>query len=723
MKLKTPSAPFSPVYVHGESITIETEGKVLVLPSGNPDILPSHNEYTLNSNRLTIAESPFGGLKGSSSPDYAPGTVNIIEGDGVYLQDVSGTNSSKTLSAGKLKELNLLSVDTTNHSITEEFVVANTAESNNPTLINDCTSLTGISPYDGTSTLTINSGINVSGTAGAGGSLTIQVPISISADFLILVIRATAECNLKCVLLNSDASGQIIWTGNSRFAISANTDTTFILPINAPTGSSGHNPTSRVGSLIASEITKAYIGVSNLTPGGAGEFTLKYVGADVAKSTYIELQTPDNLSDSSLTLQTWDGSAYQTTGVYKLDSTYSAVSTTSANWILSDGTKFDDVYGSGLGRALFPKGISAETKAGSTGSITYSANKGTSKRIGFRVDLPPSDGGRTNFNKCRMKAILSYTDTVGNVVPDLSGNNNTGTIVGGVVKLNDGGLQFDGSTGYVDCGNDELLRPTHITILAKIKLGVIGTGQQLIFGTHPYESVNRNYRLSIFGDRIYTEIWTTSTRYSYWGTTVPVGQYLYIGMVLDGSTFNTYYNGLVVDSKNTSGEAAISAGSNMYAGINLNATIYDISVYNTALTIDEIANYQNGILPTDGIILHYAPTVQNMGSTTHQFADSTNTSYGLQNLSKPWIALYDPTSNLIDFYLFTYRPKNLEFKRDESGTIYEVKLYPGNGLIYYGQIHYSDLSNDSDSNDIPDCLDASVEGSITKFLQSYGMVE
>jgi len=51
MKLPTPSAPFSPVYVHGESITIETEGKVLVLPSGNPDILTSHNEYTLNSNR------------------------------------------------------------------------------------------------------------------------------------------------------------------------------------------------------------------------------------------------------------------------------------------------------------------------------------------------------------------------------------------------------------------------------------------------------------------------------------------------------------------------------------------------------------------------------------------------------------------------------------------------------------------------------------------------
>jgi len=48
MKLKTPSAPFSPVPIRGESITVETEGKILVLPTGNPNILPNFNEYTLS---------------------------------------------------------------------------------------------------------------------------------------------------------------------------------------------------------------------------------------------------------------------------------------------------------------------------------------------------------------------------------------------------------------------------------------------------------------------------------------------------------------------------------------------------------------------------------------------------------------------------------------------------------------------------------------------------
>jgi hypothetical protein len=727
MKLPTPSAPFSPVYVHGESITIETEGKVLVLPTGNADVLPLFNEYTINSNRLSIAESPFGGLKGSGSPDYAPGTVNIIEGDGVYLQDVNGQNSSKTLSAGKLKELNLLNVDTTNHSITEEFVVANTAESNNPTLINDCTSLTGISPYDGTSTLTINSGINVSGTAGEGGSLTIQVPISISADFLILVIRATAACNLKCVLLNSDASGQITWTGydGKRFAIPANTDTTFILPINAPTGSSGHNPTSRVGSLIASEITKAYIGVTMLPPGGAGEFTLKYVGADVAKQAYIELQTPDNLADSSLTLQTWDGSAYQTTGVYKLDSTYSAVSTTSANWILSDGTKFDDVYGSGLGRALFPKGISAETKAGSTGSITYSANKGTSKRIGFRVDLPPSDGGRTNFNKCRMKAILSYTDTVGNIVPDLSGNNNTGTIVGGVVKLNEGGLKFDGSTGRVDI--KEVTHSLPLTYAVKVKFHDVATNKHCIVIGTDLDFFSLYIRNGAIIARTYADgavklCSTPLPALETWNTII--AEFTQTGVKIYKNSA-TSSNGITYTSNTANLTGTLKIGQNVFEYSNID--LKEAAVIHGLLSDAEKTEiYNSGTLnlvkSKPETFAYWKPVPQNMGSTTYQFSDTTSASTGLQNLAKPWVALYDPTSNLIDFYLFTHRPKNLEFRRDESGNIYELVLYPGNGLIYHGQITYPDLTLDSDSNLIPNFLEESIEGSLTKFLKPYGMV-
>ena len=123
------------------------------------------------------------------------------------------------------------------------------------------------------------------------------------------------------------------------------------------------------------------------------------------------------------------------------------------------------------------------------------------------------------------------------------------------------------------------------------------------------------------------------------------------------------------------------------------------------------------------LVTYYAADSEgHMGSTTHELSNDASASTGLHNLVKPWIALYDPTTSLIDFYLHSHRPQSLSFKRDETGTIHELSLYPGSGSIYHGQISFADLSLDSDSDLIPDCLEASVNGSITQFLKNYGMV-
>ena len=514
MSLKTPSAPYEPVYVHGESVTLDTSGKVLVLPSGNSAVLPSFNEYTLNSNRLSIAESPFGGLKGSGSPDYSVGTV-YTPTDDVYLTDTSGTNSTKTLTGGKLKELSLMTVDPVGHTITQDFEIVNTAESNNPTSIATCDStalwasskgnieLNTTDKQEGTGCIS-----NTCHTASDCGSA--YIPKGVwdlsTSDFIKLSLKGVAGKTLRFILQST--TNYIYWD-----VVADGNWQKIVLPLRKPRGAVGTISLASVSYLIVYTLSAA-IGdiclIDNIT-------------ADTGKSAYIELQTPDNIQNT--TLQCWTGTAYETVRIDSLNSAYSNISGDTTKLKMLDGTLFNDVHGVGLGRAVFPKGTAEETKDGSTGSITYSANRGTKNRIGYMFSLPPSDGGRTDFNKLKLRVSYPYTD--------------------------------DGAGNY---------------------------------------------------------------------------------------------------------------------------------------------------------------------SASQIFADSTNASYGLQNVIKPWIALYDPTSNLIDFYLFTYRPKNLEFKRDESGTIYEVTLYPGNGLIYYGQIHYSDLSNDSDSNDIPDCLDASVEGSVTKFLQSYGMV-
>jgi hypothetical protein len=127
----------------------------------------------------------------------------------------------------------------------------------------------------------------------------------------------------------------------------------------------------------------------------------------------------------------------------------------------------------------------------------------------------------------------------------------------------------------------------------------------------------------------------------------------------------------------------------------------------------------------------------------------------LKNLKTFWIVIYDPTETGIDFFLFTHKPKKLEYVVSNveiptgqfqtadginfitadgmkyyvnlasqfqtadganfvtaDGVNYVIKntdnyitsliLYPGNGTIYHGQITHSNPSLDSDSDLVPD---------------------
>lgn len=74
MKLKQPAAPFERFEFQGNSINIDTSGKVLVLPSGNPDILPSFNEYTLTEGRTLTA----GTYEFTDDTDVNTGLQNLI---------------------------------------------------------------------------------------------------------------------------------------------------------------------------------------------------------------------------------------------------------------------------------------------------------------------------------------------------------------------------------------------------------------------------------------------------------------------------------------------------------------------------------------------------------------------------------------------------------------------------------------------------------------------
>jgi len=521
MKRMKPSSPFGRLDFQGDSITLDTEGKVLVLPTGDVDVLPLYNEYTLNPNRLTTAESPFGGLKGSQAADFCPGTI-YSHTTGVQITDLSGTNGTHTMSAGKLNELSLLTVDTENHTITQEFNITNYNQFG--TIIDDCTSTTDWTPYLSTGDFSISNGLLFTGTTSPAGHSICSKEVSIDLSnikFLTFTITSSIAGNLYVRLI--DVSGNFVtWMTSSNFSISANTETRFTLPIKAISGSVGSLPTGRTSTVDFSQIVTMRIGVSTEAMSSSITILLNEIKGANETSAYIELMVPDNLSATSANLFTHDGTQYNLCRSDSLDSAYSNVTQTSANATLADGTKFDDVYTTGLGRSVYPKGEAGGTKNGSIGSITYSDYAGTLKRIGYRFDLPPYDGGRTLFDTVKCTIVINYA-------PD-----------------------------------------------------------------------------------------------------------------------------------------------------------------------------------SDGIY-----------SASYNFSYSENDSYGILNMACPWLALYDSVSDVIDFYLSTSRFEHLKLKRDEAGTIHDITLYPGNGQIYHGQIRYADLSADSDSDGIPNCLDNFIEGSVSKFLACY----
>lgn len=99
--------------------------------------------------------------------------------------------------------------------------------------------------------------------------------------------------------------------------------------------------------------------------------------------------------------------------------------------------------------------------------------------------------------------------------------------------------------------------------------------------------------------------------------------------------------------------------------------------------------------------------------------NDTNTNTGLHHLLYPWIAVYDPNETEVDFYLFTQRPTNLSYTVDSSGTVTQLVLNPGNGMIYHGRVMHCDLTRDSDSDLIPDVFENSFIGSVNNFLKTF----
>jgi hypothetical protein len=274
--------------------------------------------------------------------------------------------------------------------------------------------------------------------------------ITDSTEFIKVKIRNSQNANFSFVIWSDDSYTIYKYWSSSRFPLVANTDTVFILPLKAPTHTTGTNmnPDGITAGFDNTKITRIVIGITGAT-NSLNTITISELSSDIPKKVFAEILVPDNLSDTSIQIQSAIGSSYSIIGSYKLDSTYAAVGTpTSANWVLNDGTKFDDIFAAAPnGRALYPKSYASQTVNGSTGTIKYTTNKGVKYRIGLMVSLPPSDSGRTNINKIRLRIIIYYSS--GNTTYEFSANYNHYTGIQNISKPLIGWTKTNGVEFYI----------------------------------------------------------------------------------------------------------------------------------------------------------------------------------------------------------------------------------------------------------------------------------
>lgn len=341
-----------------------------------------------------------------------PGTVRIQDTANISLLDTAKRNSSNTFQARDMYSLGLFSVNTRANSLVNEFEVSNIAKNNTPGTIVSGTSTSGFFSYVGNNTTFAisNKRVNASGTTNSNGVFYVRkyVSLDLSKKQYISFNINCSQSGLLYFSIASSLGNSKVWN-TARFPVTANEVTHFVLPIQAPAGTSGENPSSTPGTIVMSSVANVYIGMTGAQPNSNVSIYVDNIASDNGRPAYIELQTPDSLSSTSVNIESWTGTAYETFATYGADSSYNSVSTDTTKLRSLDGTKWDDVFGAGGGRAFYPKGISGDTVLGSDNTtITYQNTKGSIKKIGLRFDLPPSDS-RTDFNKARFRVTTYYT--------------------------------------------------------------------------------------------------------------------------------------------------------------------------------------------------------------------------------------------------------------------------------------------------------------------------
>ncbi|MFB0555043.1 MAG: LamG domain-containing protein, partial [Phycisphaerae bacterium] len=210
----------------------------------------------------------------------------------------------------------------------------------------------------------------------------------------------------------------------------------------------------------------------------------------------------------------------------------------------------------------------------------------------------------TATTKAELVGWWRFDEGAGTTAADSSGNGNDGTLNGDpqwVVGYFGGALEFDGSDGYVDCGNDPSLDLTTWTITFWLKVNENKDYNAFIVkGLDAAE----NYEVLTYGDgHFHFPILFTNGSRTY-GNTAPgvcvVGEWAHYAYSYDEAEGRRFYkNGSLIFEDTESGTPQASTGiltigNEMPMSRVVNGTMDDIRIYNHVLTEPEILAAMEG---------------------------------------------------------------------------------------------------------------------------------
>ena len=192
----------------------------------------------------------------------------------------------------------------------------------------------------------------------------------------------------------------------------------------------------------------------------------------------------------------------------------------------------------------------------------------------------------------------SYPGT-GTTWTDLSGNGNNSTLINGV-SYSTGILSLDGTNQRIDCGNAQIFSPQYLTASVMVRCNSFSTRPHLIGRG---DGNSGNFYIVVETNsvvRFYNDIgagWVVAAN----TTAFPLNTWTYVTVTHDGSLSKIYYNGVLQVSTSRIGTLrnwqsnTLQIGSILSGSSLINGSVSFASLYNRALSVDEIKQNFNAI--------------------------------------------------------------------------------------------------------------------------------